>query len=910
MARLSSFRLRRVVPRGLLAVVFTAQILHAQRQDLARQIAADRALLAKETYVTPPPEIEKLVAAPRYQNVSLTALSPDRTHFLDLEGPGMGDLNAFGKFHYYFGGLQVDPKANRARALTTRASAGLSIVDATTGKRTAVQLPNGAAVSGPVWSPDGRQVAYIADFDDGSYVYVADAATGKSMQVSKSPLLATLVTSIDWTADGSGVVAVFVPDARGPEPRMPEVATGPLVREWQDGVKSPQRNFASLLDEPYDKDLMQYYVTGQLAVVNVKTHAFRRIGAPGMFESVDVSPDGQYFRVTTMQRPFSYVVQYSSFGTREQLWDATGKTVVELWDRPLREGPDTTQAGAGFGGRGGANGPPGKKFLDWMPAGAGMYYVESVASEGDSASGAGRGMGGGGGGRGGRGGAVASRPERVVEWMPPFGPHDAKVVYTNDRAISQLAWSDDAKTLFIGQTVSGQGEIFAVNLAAPDQKHLIIHQRDFTPTFNSGRRGRGFGGGGGRGGVDDAAFYNNPGAMLLRRGTQGGEVAMESPDGGIYLQGTQYAKDFLQTAPRTFVDRYPIAGGEKVRVFEGPSDAWETIVAPLDDDFARAVVMRETKTQVPDDYLWTRQGGQLTRLTDNKDYTPEFTSAVRKRVEVTRADGFHFVVNLTLPDGYKDGTRLPGMFWFYPYEYTSQTEYDHTLRMENVNQFPVAAPRTIEYLVTQGYAVVDFDPPIVGAEGRMNDNYVSDLVMDLSAVIDALDKDGYIDRSRLGIGGHSYGAFSTMNALAHTPFFKAGIAGDGMYNRSLTPNGFQNERRSFWEAQKTYEEMSPFFYADKVQGAVLMYHSSEDQNVGTDPISSIRMMQAFRALGKTAALYMYPYEDHGPLIRETVLDQWARWTAWLDLYVKHAGEWKAGNGDQITVVAAPQPDRR
>jgi dipeptidyl aminopeptidase/acylaminoacyl peptidase len=172
----------------------------------------------------------------------------------------------------------------------------------------------------------------------------------------------------------------------------------------------------------------------------------------------------------------------------------------------------------------------------------------------------------------------------------------------------------------------------------------------------------------------------------------------------------------------------------------------------------------------------------------------------------------------------------------------------------------------------------------------MNDNYVTDLVANLSAVIDELDRLGYIDRTRLGIGGHSYGAFSTMNALAHTPYFKAGIAGDGMYNRSLTPNQFQYEMRDFWSGQKTYEEMSPFFYADKIQGAVLMYHSIEDQNVGTDPISSVRMMQALRANGKTAALYMYPYEDHGPATVETDLDQWGRWTAWLDLYVKHANE--------------------
>jgi dipeptidyl aminopeptidase/acylaminoacyl peptidase len=291
---------------------------------------------------------------------------------------------------------------------------------------------------------------------------------------------------------------------------------------------------------------------------------------------------------------------------------------------------------------------------------------------------------------------------------------------------------------------------------------------------------------------------------------------------------------------------------------------------------------------VADAYLRDTKAGTSTKVTTNKDYTPEFTNAIRKRITVTRADGMHFIVKLTLPADYKAGTRLPAMFWFYPYEYTEQANYDRTLRTENVNAFPNQGARNMEYMTQLGYAVANFDPPIVGAEGRMNDNYVSDLVMNLSAVIDELDKQGFIDRTRLGIGGHSYGGFSTMNALANTPFFKAGIAGDGMYNRTLTPTAFQSERRDFWQAEKTYTDMSPFFKADKIQGAVLMYHSMEDQNVGTDPISSIRMMQALRANGKPSAMFMYPYEDHGPATKESDLDQWARWAAWLDIYVKNA----------------------
>lgn len=876
-------RLVSVACFGLLLVA--GQIGAQANADVAAQIAADRALLAKEGYQVPPADIVKLVTAPRYLNVSLTAASPDRRHFLKQESEGMPSVQEFGKEHRYYGGLQVDPAANRTRTLTTRGSAGLSLIDAMTGKSTSIEIPKGATVSSPSWSPDGKQIAYIANFETASHVYVADIATAKSVQVTRTALLATLVTGVDWTADGKSVIAVLIPDGRGPEPKQPAIATGPQVQTWLDPVKSPQRQWWSLMSEPWEFEQLKYHTTGQLAVVDVKTKAVKKIGAPAMIQSVDASPDAQHFRVSMMREPFSYIVPTSSFGGVEELWDASGKQLAELQRRPLREVPDT--AGGGFGGRGG--GPDNKRFLAWMPAGAGMYYVPAA----DSAN-AGGGRAGNAGaaqaaaGRGGRGGAGARR-DRVVKWSPPFSPTDTATIYQADGTIASLAFTDDANELFVGTSANNQGEIYHVNLAAPTEKHTVLRQRAWDASFGGGG-GRG-GGGGGRGGAaadDSLRFYANPGSMMLKRGTQGGQVAMVSSDGAVFFSGTRYHPDFLKNAPQSFVDKVEIRTGTKTRIFESAADAAESVTAALDDDFTKAIVSRQTPKDVPDFYLRDTKAGSMTKLTANKDYTPEFTNAIRKRIPITRPDGFSFVVNLTLPPDYKEGTRLPGMFWFYPYEYTSQENYDRTLRTENVNTFPNGGTRTIEYLALQGYAVANFSPPIVGEQGRMNDNYVSDLRNNLSAVIDELDKQGFIDRSRLGLGGHSYGAFSTMNALAHTPFFKAGIAGDGMYNRSLTPTAFQSERRDFWEAQKTYMEMSPFFYADKIQGNVLMYHGMEDQNVGTNLISSIRMMQALRANGKISSLYMYPYEDHGPATKETNLDLWARWTAWLDLYVKNA----------------------
>jgi dipeptidyl aminopeptidase/acylaminoacyl peptidase len=206
----------------------------------------------------------------------------------------------------------------------------------------------------------------------------------------------------------------------------------------------------------------------------------------------------------------------------------------------------------------------------------------------------------------------------------------------------------------------------------------------------------------------------------------------------------------------------------------------------------------------------------------------------------------------------------------------------------------------MQILTKLGYAVVEPDCPIIGQENQMNNNYVQDLRNNLWAVIDHLDKKGIIDRDRLGIGGHSYGAFGTANAMIHTPFFKAGIAGDGNYNRTLTPLTFQSERRLLWEAREVYLQMSPLMWANQLNGALLMYHGIDDANNGTFPINSERMFHVLNGLGKTAALYNYPYEHHGPATKETLLDLWARWTNWLDMYVMNPEKGKEETKKKIT----------
>jgi dipeptidyl aminopeptidase/acylaminoacyl peptidase len=871
---------RRAFGAALAAMVVALPLGAQNGNTAAAQEWNPQQILRTETYVHPPAVIERIVMTPR-TDISFTTPSPDRHWFVRMPGMDRGDIEDYGKTHIYLGGVQVDTKANRARVLTTSTHHGLTLVDPRTMATKTIDTPKGASISSPEWSPTGTQLAYIANFDEASHVFVADVATGKSVQITKTPLLATLLTTLEWTADGKSIVTVIVPDGRGVAPTHGKngIEDGPEVRLTESRVV-PQVIHASLLEDPHDKAILKYYSTGQLAVIDVKSKAVRKLGAPGMIRAVDASPDGAYFRVTKMTEPFSYIVPVTNFGSVQELWDANGKVVTTLTRTPLREGERGADGDAPAGGRGGAQQAAtdtGKRNIQWNPAGPGLVYLQSVF--GASTAPAGRGARG-----AGRGGAP-SRPQptsvRYMSWSAPFGPNDTKLIYEGSARLTNVAYSADAKTMF----VSDSGVVLAMRTADPSKKFNL--GRSVTLPAGGGGRGGAFGGGAAS--ADTAA-----GSLALKRGRNGEpSVIMASDNKTVFLSGTRTPGAKWSTqAPRPWVDRLDIENGQRARVFESVADGYDELVTPLDDDYSQFIYTHESPTVITDAYLRDTKAGKSTQLTHNKDASPEISGAQHKRFQVTRPrDGLKFWVDLTLPADWRPGTRLPGILWFYPREYTSQAEYDRSRYSTNINQFPDVPPArpasSVKLWVTQGYAVLEPDAPIVGDSGRMNDHYTRDLKEDLDAVIDAAVDAGYVDRDKMGVGGHSYGAFSTVNALTLTPYFKAGIAGDGMYNRSLTPFGFQSERRDFFQAQDVYLDMSPFYRADKISGALLMYHALEDQNVGTAPISSVRMYHALQGLGKPAALYMYPYEDHSDATYQSDLDLWARWVAWFDTYVKN-----------------------
>ena len=936
---------------GLLVAIstfgLTAQAQNNGIRPATTKVKDPTSPLEAEGYIRPPEAVAKLIAAPRMNNFTWGTPSTTRKFLLHAltEEP---TLETLGKKHYNLGGWQVDPAGNRARAMTTRSTTGYELLDWGANKTIKVEVPpNSRGSTYTSWSPDGMTFAYFAQFPDATQIYLADPNTGKSRPLTKTGVVATNVGSFEWTADGKSIVTVLLPDNRGPEPKAPEIADAIKVRVNENNMLKT-RNYADLIETPYEKTLFEYYNIGQLAIVDVKKGTVTKVGEPGPITRIDPSPDVKLFRVTYLDQPYSYLLPVSSFGSHEVIIDGTGKVLKLMSTRELQEGTatdvvDPTDPNAGGGGRGGRGGAADttRRNLAWHPFESGLIFarsaiMDSVAkARADSvvkASGRGARAGGGGAGRGAGGGrgagadtaqAIPTRPDSLILWSAPFVGSNSSILKTlyvtpGPGTINSVEFSENGRIMFVTELLVTDSAR-RTTATTTDAIFLDENNAKFTVMRSAGGggaggRGRG-GAGGGRGGAGGPAG----GPLLTKEGNRGVPVVLMSNDGKyVYTtqaeaaanggrggrggRGNVTITNDSTSGPRVqpFVDKIEVKTGTRTRVYEASvADLTESAATPLDNDFTKAIVTRQSSKVPPESFLVDVATKNATQLTHSTDYWPEITNAIKKTVMARRPDGLNIRIRVTLPADWKEGTKLPALFWFYPAEFDSAAAYTASLtggrggagatpRPGDPGTFTAPGQRTMSFITAAGYALVENDAPIVATPGKLpNDNYVTDLQWDLYAAVNALDTLKLVDKERLAIGGHSYGAFSTVNALVHTPYFKAGIAGDGMYNRTLTPNGFQNERRDLWTGQTTYLEMSPMLSADKMTGALLMYHSMEDQNVGTDPISSIRMYQALIGQGKTTALYMYPYEDHGPVARETNLDQWARWVAWLDKYVKN-----------------------
>lgn len=784
-------------------------------------------ILKAEGYIRPSSLIEDAALAPWHLNVTGGAKNASNELMIVNVSGGLTPLAWLGAPHYNLGGIQVDSVAVRDRNMTMRGTVGLDIMKLSDGSRKSVPLPAGMRVWGASWSPDGTKIAFVGMTDTETTLYVYDVSSGNLRKLTNE-LRMTEITTIQWFGDSSRVAVPVTPKPMD-IPKRGTLPMGPKVRT-SDEKPDALRTYAGLLQTPEDMDLLRHLLMVQIGVVDVKNGQLKRIGAPKMLASFDPDPSGTGFLVQEFEGEFTYLKPAGSGARKQTLWNAEGKEIAVL----SYSGQRKVQIKAD-------DRPPQRQGLSWRPDGAGLSFMQDEKLPKDSKE---------------------KAKKQLMLWKAPFGENDVTVVYQAE-AFSLAGYGQDGQTLFINTTEDKKTLLSTVKMGSNAEPKKVWETSS------------------------DTDFYKRPGTLMFDTKPGYGRVVKMSSDGNsVFLSGTQYDKKPEENAPRPFIDQLMLDGEMKpTRIFMSSAEKYEDPDI-LDSDGKHLLITRQSGTEVPQ--LINKMGAQETQITKNQDYASDITQAERKRIRIKRADGFEFWVTVTLPKYTTSMSKLPAFFWFYPSEFTDQKNYDEGGRTYNKNSFPVVRSSSASILVRAGYVVVDPDCPIVGATvSDANNLYAHQLRMNLSATIDALADQGWVDRNRLAIGGHSYGAFSAANALIHTPFFKAGIGGDGNYNRSLTPFGFQSEPRQLWGAREVYQDVSALWNAEKMTGAYLMYHGMEDQNLGTDPTNSERMFQVLEALGKPSALYMYPFEDHGQIGKETRLDMWARWEAWLDKWVKN-----------------------
>ncbi len=370
----------------------------------------------------------------------------------------------------------------------------------------------------------------------------------------------------------------------------------------------------------------------------------------------------------------------------------------------------------------------------------------------------------------------------------------------------------------------------------------------------------------------------------------GGAVVRQA-DGAIYLTGNGASPD----GDRPFLDRLDLATLESERLFQSAGDAYEVALAPLSDDGSVVLTRRETRTEPPNYLVRDLDADTLEPLTAFENPAPQLAGISKELVTYERADGVQLSGTLYLPPGHQDGDRVPMLVWAYPREFVDPRLAGQVTGSDN--RFTAIRGASHLLLLTQGYAVFDGPTmPIIGPGETANDTYVEQLVASAQAAVDTIVGLGVTDPDTIGIGGHSYGAFMTANLLAHSDLFQMGIARSGAYNRSLTPFGFQNERRTFWEATDIYAAMSPFFHADKLTEPILLIHGEIDNNSGTFPIQSARMYMALKGHGGTVRYVTLPNESHGYVARESVLHAVAEMLNWAERHLRRGAATTGVNG--------------
>ncbi|HEY9286372.1 MAG TPA: prolyl oligopeptidase family serine peptidase, partial [Pyrinomonadaceae bacterium] len=728
-------------------------------------------------------------------------------------------------------GLRINPNTNAPHLLSYYVRLSLKRID--TGAETPIQLPAGAQAAYITWSPDGRRFAFANRTPAGLELWVGDAATGRVSKLRGVAVSAVYGEPFQWMPDGRTLLVQLVPPARGQLRAAPAVPREPNIQE-SSGRAGPVRTYQDLLRNPYDEEQFEYYATAQLAAVDAASGRATPVGRPAIYETVRPSPDGRFILVSRIRRPFSYLYPVNDFPKDVEVWDSSGKLAHQIASLPLQDQVpiDGVQTGP--------------RRYAWRPNEPATLVWAEALDEGDPKR-------------------KAEHRDRVVMLKAPFAGAPAEIFRTPHR-LRNLSWFETGGTLLVSdyERDSRKETTWIVSADRPNDARKVWERN-----------------------VQDR--YNDPGTPVTRL-LPTNHRAILVHDGHIYLSGAGASRE----GDRPFLDRFNLQTLKAERLFRSDAQSYESFVALLKDDASQFVTRRESPNDPPNYFVHAvpASGGAapstaVRALTDYADPTPQLRAIKKQLVTYKRKDGVPLSFTLYLPPGYKEGTRLPTVVWAYPLEF-NDADTAGQVTGSTQRYTTITGPSHLFFLLN-GYAVLDnATVPIVGTPEKANDTYVEQLEASAAAAIDKAVEMGVTDRERVGVGGHSYGAFMTANLLAHTDLFRAGIARSGAYNRTLTPFGFQSERRILWEAPETYIKVSPFMQAHRIKEPILLIHGEADNNTGTFPMQSERMYQAIRGTGGTVRLVMLPLESHGYSSRESTEHVLSEMLDWFDRHVKNA----------------------
>lgn len=779
---------------------------------------------ARSFYRVPPEPIPTILGA---TPTPALVLSPDRQWLGWLGRRGLPPVAELADPEIPLAGVRINPRTNGRSRQAYLVSLSFGRLDGR--EPEAVHLPQGARFTHPRWSPDSQHLALVNTGADGLELWIAEAATGRCRRLLTPPLNASMGLPYRWLPDGSGLLVACIREDRGDPPARPPVATGPFVQE-STGRISATRTYQDLLDGPHSEALFEYFFTSRLWHVPLAGEPAPRTD-PMIVSGFDPAPDGSCILLETIRRPFSYAVPLTRFPVRVELIALAGQPLRRLAELPLADSVPTVFDAV----------PPGPRGFQWRAdAPCDLIWVEALDG-GDPRT-------------------PATHRDRVV-CLAGAGSEPRTLIELEHRWAGIQWGRGDLAIVYSRWWATRTERRIAIAPDSPAPSARILTERSYQD------------------------LYGDPGWPLTTRTAAGRPILQFSADGASILlagEGASPAGSF------PFLDRMDLASGGTTRIWQCTADSYEPVAALLDDSGTRFITRHESHDEPPNYRLRDLASGDVVPLTRFPDPAPQLAGIRRRLINYTRDDGLPLSATLITPPGYdadRDGP-LPAILWAYPREFRDAGDAGQV--DDSPNRFSRPGGASHLFLLTQGYAVLDGPAmPIVGeGEREPNDDYVAQLVGGAEAAVRAAAATGAVDPERVAVGGHSYGAFMAANLLAHTRLFRAGIARSGAYNRTLTPFGFQQEQRTYWEAPETYHRMSPFSHADRLVMPLLLLHGEEDNNPGTFPLQTERFYHALRGHGAVTRYVLLPHEGHSYRGRESVLHTLAEMVDWMERWVR------------------------